>query len=255
MSQCNFEVFSWLRLIIDASYRLVGPRFEDILSGFLDSQHDISERGYPNYPERTLDSLHHLTTPTLPHFLALFTHPSVLFPPQNTSLLVVDSISTLFALAFPKMNEKVDNQQTPVKKSDAAQWAAGRRWAVMGDLILKLGKLAATRNIAVLLMSQTTTRIRSDTGAVLNPAILGTAWDSGISTRIVLYRDWIFQVTENSRNQGAYVPGVRFAGVMKAKGVSYEGVGKVITFKIEKVTLVYDNMATSLIGVEGSPGG
>lgn len=34
------------------------------------------------------------------------------------------------------------------------------------------------------------------------------------------------------------MPGVRFAGVTKAKGISYEGVGKVVTFMIEKVSLL-----------------
>ena len=71
---------------------------------------------------------------------------------------------------------------------------------------------------------------------MLHPAISGTAWDTGISTRIVLFRDWIFQASESGSSQGEYIPGVRFAGVFKAKGISYEGVGKVATFVIEEVS-------------------
>ena len=184
-----------------------------------------------------LANFHHFATPTLPHLLALLTHPSSSFPPVETSLIVVDSISTLFALAFPKTaGENATNQQNPAaKKSDAAHWASGRRWAVMGDLISKIGRLAATKNIAVLLTNQTTTRIRAETGAVLHPALSGSAWDTGISTRVVIFRDWMFQASEAASSQGEYVPGVRFAGVLKAKGILYEGVGKVATFVIEKV--------------------
>ena len=106
----------------------------------------------------------------------------------------------------------------------------------MGDLISKIGRLAATKNIAVLLTNQTTTRIRAETGAVLHPALSGSAWETGISTRVVIFRDWIFQASEAASSQGEYVPGVRFAGVLKAKGILYEGVGKAATFVIEKVS-------------------
>ena len=105
----------------------------------------------------------------------------------------------------------------------------------MGDLISKLGRLAVIRNIAFLLLGQTTTRVRSDTGAFLYPAISGTAWDSGISCRIVLFRDWLFQSNDaSSRRDHIYT--VRFAGMIKARGLTYEGTGRVAAFVIEKVT-------------------
>lgn len=104
----------------------------------------------------------------------------------------------------------------------------------MGDFINKVGKLAATRNIAILLVSQTTTRISADTGAVLHPAMASTAWDAAISTRIVLFRDWVFQTAEGP-SKGEVIPGVRFMGVVKAGGISYGGLGKVTSFTIEEV--------------------
>ena len=222
----------------DASYVLVGLNLKSFCSKF-----SISERQSARNvePDDCLDNFHHFTTPTLPHLLALLTHQAPSFPPQNTSLLVIDSISTLFALAFPKTTETSDTQQTPIKKSDAAQWAAGRRWAVMGDLISKIGRVAATRNIAVLLTSQSTTRIRSETRAILHPAVSGTAWDSGISSRIILYRDWLFRAKMDSSSQGDCVSRTRFAGVVKAKGVSHEGVGRMTTFTIDKVNHMLRN--------------
>lgn len=117
----------------------------------------------------------------------------------------------------------------------------------MGDFVTKVGTFAETKNIALLLTSQTSTRIRSETGAVLTPAISGTAWDTGVRTRVVLFRDWVFQTAEGPSSQGEYLPGVRFAGVVKAKGVGYEGVGKVVTFRIEEVETILLASAQSLI--------
>ena len=204
------------------------------------SNHPMSEEGPSSDPasvDEYLDKFHHFTTPSLPHLLALLAHQSSTFPPTNTSLIVVDSISTLFAQAFPKSVENTTNDPPSAKKSDAAQWASGRRWAVMGDIMSKFNKLAATGDVAILLTSQMTTRVRSETGAVMHPAISGTAWDAGISTRIVLFRDWIFEKSGNASSQGEYVPGARLAGVIKAKGCSSEGVGKVVVFTVEKVRI------------------
>lgn len=186
----------------------------------------------PESIDEYLKKFHHFAAPSLPYLLALLIHQSSDFPPIETSLIVIESISTLFSIAFPKTGEDTTSQQLSAKKNDAAQWASSRRWAVMGDFISKIGRLAATRNIAILLTSQMTAKIRPETGAVMHPAISGTAWDTGISTRIVVFRDWIFQ--DGAGSQGELVPGVRLAGITKAKGVSYEGVGKVVMFTIEQ---------------------
>ena len=218
----------------DASRQLVGQRLKEIIEQPRTSgTHSACSQCVS---KERLKNFHHFTTPTLPHLLALLTHQSTSFPPANTSLIVVDSVSTLFALAFPKLLENADMLQTPAKKSDAVQWAAGRRWAVMGEFMSKIGRLAATSNTAILLTSQATTRIKYETRAVLYPAISGNAWDNGIGARLVLFRDWLFQGPETPSSHGEYVPGVRFAGLIKAKGVTYEGVGKVITFTIEEVS-------------------
>ncbi|KAM0795108.1 P-loop containing nucleoside triphosphate hydrolase protein [Usnea florida] len=220
---------------VDSSSEIVGSRLMDILYGTFNTE----EHGKSNTVsvEECLERFHHFITPSLPYLLALLTHQTSDFPPEETTLIVVDSISTLFALAFPRTAENASSQQTPVKQGEAAQWASGRRWAVMGDLISKISRLAATKNIAVLLTSQMTTRIRSETGAVLQPAISGTAWDTGVSARIVIFRDWMFRASEDTSSQGEYIPGVRCAGLLKAKGMSYEGVGKVVTFVIENSCL------------------
>lgn len=232
-----------------ASFGLRGPRFKEILARSPPPEcENPPESLAHNRSDDLLGDFHHFTTPTLAHLLALLTHESQSFPPKGTGLIVIDSISTLFAAAFP--NDGFDRKQVPDKlKRDADQWASSRKLTFMSDFVSKLGKLATTKNIAVLFTSQTATRIRADTGATLNPAISGTAWDSGISARIVIFRDWFFQSAEVPGKDLEYLPEVRFAGVLKASGVSYEGLGRRVSFTIEKVCAIYKDSPLVLTGV------
>ena len=161
-------------------------------------------------------------------------HPLTSFPPDHTSIIVIDTISPLFATAFPRVIENFDNNQTPAKKHEAAQWAAGRRYAVMGDFVSRLGKLATIRNIAILLISQTTTKVRGEKAAILRPSITTKSWDEGISTRIVLFRDWISR--DCGASQKERPKAVRFAAVVKLGGALYDGMATATPFTIEKVT-------------------
>ena len=199
-----------------------------------------------------LDGLYHFTAPTLPHLLALVSHPTNCFPPPNSSLLVIDDISTLFNVAFRNAGEKGNDQQTPAKRGPASQWASGRRWAVMDNLISDLGRLAVTGNVAILLLSQMTTRIHEEARAMLRPAVTGNAWETGIATRIVLFRDWFFSSSEIS-SQVKFQPGVRFAGVTKVKSASSEGVGRLVAFQIVKHGLEEVSMEAADIKAHTSP--
>jgi hypothetical protein len=98
--------------------------------------------------------------------------------------------------------------------------------------------MAAINNIAVLLTSQTITRIRSGLGALLLPAISGSEWDNGISTQLVLFRDWPPRPNTQSNDDIDQWKGIRYAGLIKAKGVlaADDGsFGTVVPFSIEKV--------------------
>ena len=180
-----------------------------------------------------LNCLHYFFTPTLPHLLALLAHPSPSFSPDKTSLIVVDAVSPLFATAFPRAVEGLDGNQAPGKKNGALQWAASRRFSVMSDFLARLGKLAAMKNIAILLISQTTTKVKTEYGTVLRPALSTRAWDAGIHNRIVLFRDW--ENVQDQQGRENRTKAVRFAGVMKIANVAYEGLGKIVSFTIEQV--------------------
>lgn len=109
--------------------------------------------------ESTLDDassrFHYLQIPTLAHLLALFIHAHTAFPPKHTSLVVIDSITTVVDNTYPRnVDERIKN------KTEQSRWAAGRRYAVINDLIAALTKFAALHDVAVLVSCQTITRVR-----------------------------------------------------------------------------------------------
>ena len=217
---------------------MVGPRFRDILANYKSP----NTRDIPSSPSDTqsisdvAERFHHFTAPTLAHLLALTIHPTPTFPPLDCSLLVIDSVSTPFVTSYPRHdNRSIKADQKKSKKAEAAAWAASRKWAVMGDFAAKLSKFAAIRNFAVLMTSQTTTKIQNRIEAVLVPAITFKAWDACISSRIVLFRDWPHRDPINS-SQPHDLGSVRYATVLKVGGVSSDAAGKLVCFRIDTVS-------------------
>lgn len=186
-------------------------------------------------PDELQSHFHHCTAPTLAHLLALFVHPPTSFPPPHTSLVVIDSLSTLFDNAYPR---NADDRASR-NKNDQTRWAAGRRFAVINELISTLTRVAALHDIALLVLCQTITRIRAGSRALLVPAITGAEWDNGVSTRMVLFRDWVPGQGKLSNADAARLQKARFAGILKANGVILAdegGVGNVVPFTVERVS-------------------
>lgn len=213
----------------DAAAPLVVRRVEDALSALRqDSDVDVADHVLRS-------RFHHFMAPTLAHLLALFGHPPSSFPPSGTSLVVIDSLATLVDNAYPR--NVVD--RTSRNRNDQAKWAAGRKYAVINELISTLARIAAMHDIALLLTCQTITRIRSGSRALLVPAISGAEWENGVSTRLVLFRDWVPGQGKWSDADADNLRKARFIGVVKANGVTLadEGaVGNVVPFTIETVS-------------------
>lgn len=219
---------------VDATVPLVPRRLDEFLSVPRPVRNPAADLTSP--PSFSVDEVrshfHHYTTPTLAHLLAMFIHPQPSFPPLNTSLIVIDSLSTLFDNSYPRNPE----DRGPKNKNDAARWTAGRKFAVMNDLLSKLGKTAALHNIAILVTCQTITRIRTGSRALLLPAMTGIEWENGFSTRLVLFRDWLPAQGKGTCGDVDRLRHARFVGVVKANGVTLAdegGVGTVIPFTIE----------------------
>ncbi|KXS98955.1 hypothetical protein AC578_4983 [Pseudocercospora eumusae] len=144
------------------------------------------------------DCFHYLSVATLSHLLALILHPPPSFPPHGTTLLVLDDLNSLVDLDYPKLPF---NNGT---RTEQQKWQAGRRYAILGSLIKALNKLAAVHNLAVIVTTGCSSRMRTDEGlmAAIGPGIGGAEWENGIWSRTVVFRDF----------HG------RFAGVQKCQG-------------------------------------
>jgi len=154
----------------------------------------------------------------------------------------------------------MDANKSTGKKNEDLQWAQGRRWSVMGDFVSKVGKLAAMRNMAILLINQTTTKVKTESGAVLRPALSSKSWDNGINIRIALFRDWLQFGTKNqSEQEQEQVKDMRFACVLKVGSVTCQTLGRFVPFQIHEhclqqvQTTTENNEKTTVLPILSSP--
>jgi hypothetical protein len=99
--------------------------------------------------------------------------------------------------------------------------------------------MAALRDVALLVTCQTITRMRGTSRALLVPAISGVEWENGVSTRLVLFRDWVRQAKARDTADADKLLRARFAGLVKVNGTALAdegGVGSVVSFAIENVS-------------------
>jgi hypothetical protein len=171
-----------------------------------------------------LDDFIYFRAHTLAHLVALLARPPKGFPPPETNLLVVDSVSGLFPAYFPSSTELKD-QFAEGKIADKAhlQWLLSRKWNIASELATHLARLAA-RNIAVLAINQSHTKLQGEPHATLQPLLSGGAWEACVQTRIAVYRD---------------LPDERCADVEKRAGKSLteQEEDLSVTFCIESVCL------------------
>jgi hypothetical protein len=71
--------------------------------------------------------------------------------------------------------------------------------------------------------------MQAERGATLAPAINAAVWEQGMSTRLVLFRDWL--------HEGSETRGLHFVAIQKLNG---KGVGalleSVCAFKVDEVS-------------------
>jgi hypothetical protein len=96
------------------------------------------------------------------------------------------------------------------------------------SIMSALQKLAATRNCAVVVLSQCATKMHSERGATLTAAVNANVWEQGVSTRLVMFRDWVWQ--DNN------LTSVFLAGLQKLDGKAcQEVVENIVAFKVGSV--------------------
>lgn len=201
----------------------------------------LSEALGPDEFNDHLSNVHYYHTPTLSHLLALILHPPALFPAPSTGLLVIDGLHTLLDTAYPRNASSTSY----ASKTEAAKWSAGRRYSVLGTIVAALKKLAALHDLAIVVTTGCATRARpgSGLGAAMVPGVGGGEWDSGITHRLVLFRDMRSRrhasSSQNIRTQDV-CRSARYIGIQKLNGtnIAEDGEpGHVIPFEVGVVSL------------------
>lgn len=109
----------------DATQKIPGPRFAQILTSFKPIH---SSQGSPESSLASLLSRYtHFSTPTLAHLIALLSHFTSHRPPTNTSLIVIDSLSTLITAAFSREIDLLSTESKASKASPFIQNLADRK--------------------------------------------------------------------------------------------------------------------------------
>ncbi|THY93545.1 P-loop containing nucleoside triphosphate hydrolase protein [Aureobasidium pullulans] len=191
-----------------------------------------STHGHDSEKDSRLDRFHAYSTHTVAHLLALTLHPPQSFPPPGTALMVIDDLHAIFEVSYPRNRANTFTSH----KSEAARWAAGRRYGIMGTLVSALKKLAALNDMAIVVTTGCATRVRphSGLGAVLVPGMGGAEWEAGISNRLVMFRD--FKLGSWAQQQQD-PESARYVGLQKVNGVAFsdEGeTGQVVPFVVDK---------------------
>jgi hypothetical protein len=81
----------------------------------------------------------------------------------------------------------------------------------------------------VVILTESSTRSDLEHDTALTPAVMGSAWEQGISTRLLLFRDWV---------DGLESRALHFAAVKKLNGkTDSESVDHVSAFEMTQVGL------------------
>ena len=192
------------------------------------SDHDHhSAASSPQQPDPHIDLLlEHLTyleVNTLPRLLTIFAHPTAEFPSPRTTLIVVDDVSNIVSGSLIQNSKPSRNGQEPppAVKERLIRNAASRRFRIIETLASAMAKLAALRNLALVVLTNATTNLRNGQRASLRPALASQAWDSAIHARIMLYYDFSPPSQESSPESVWSIHGLtrmRYAEVQRLSG-------------------------------------
>ncbi|KKA30788.1 hypothetical protein TD95_004360 [Thielaviopsis punctulata] len=217
-------------------------------------------------PEFDLTSaeLAYYSCESLAQVIALIQRPNPALFPKDLTLFVIDGLATLINYTFPRPNGDTQKQFRGPKGIllrfsarpmfdvprqlitwHTAQSPAAKRLQVLQLIVSSLQKLAATRNCAVLVLSQCVTKMDAGRGASLAPAINGTVWEQAMATRLVFFKDWFWK--NDAKHEGRWqdpesFEEVVFVGVQKVQGKTMlDAMERMIGFHIQSTGLVAED--------------
>lgn len=180
---------------IDTSSNLVRSRLFELIWKQRAPSNEESATANPLQSQFTEEDilggrLNYLRVNSLPHLLALVVHPLPSFPQSNTALVVIDGLANLIlsqaspAPSINNSNRTAEHGDTLMKK------AAARRKTLSSSVAVGLSKLAAAKNIAVVILEGVSSVRKDGQKAILQPSLSSPQWNFQISTRIALYRNF-----------------------------------------------------------------
>ncbi|TPX22503.1 hypothetical protein DIZ76_014375 [Coccidioides immitis] len=200
-----------------------GPMCVSRLESLLHGKENVTEDGPSQATGRKshlLQRLLHFHPLSLAHLVALVSHPPRGFPPENTGLIVIDSISCLFAAEFrPRLPKRL--RETKLSRTEQAKLDKESRlyFNLIGSLVSDLRRLAVRFNCAVVVINEMASRFKPSTRPMLHEVISGFTWDAGVTTRVLLYWHWLpWEMRETTKGKG-----VRIAEVQKVGGMTLMG--------------------------------
>lgn len=191
---------------IDTSSRVPGSRLRELLRSADKSQLDDhnSDEGDVNDDIDGTKRFDSFEIRSLPHLVAVFNGPPTELISGHTCLLIIDSISNAVTNGLPS-SEHVTSSLRPqdftgrMSKEEIVQRAAAQRRAtILGGISSALARLAASRNLAVVVLDKVSTSRRNGAKiAMLRPTLDTQQWTESVSTRIALYRDFWHEIESN----------------------------------------------------------
>lgn len=180
-------------LWINTGSPLVQRRFRQLVVGYEPPNNltqDTPSAPNTNTNTSLAQKFTYLEAHTLPRLLTLFLHPTRSLPSPNTCLIVVDDLSNLLLGSFSRNARNLKPAAPAAIKEKLEKRAAGRRFQIIESLGAAMSKMAAIRNIAILVLTNATISLKKGQKATLKPALSSQAWDAAVHTRIMLYRDF-----------------------------------------------------------------
>ncbi|KAK2021973.1 P-loop containing nucleoside triphosphate hydrolase protein [Colletotrichum zoysiae] len=228
---------------VDCAYSVCGQRLNAVIEA-VEQTRPSTDDG-PGKPSS--DNLAHYSCPSLPHLIALLCRPTAATLPAKTALVIIDSLSALVNHAFPKASD--GRKGPPQGKGFLGPGLSAKRLQALQYMASALQKLAATRDCAVVVLSQCATRMQLERSATLIPSINAGIWEQGMSTRVVLFRDWVWKDGRPST--------VSFAGVQKLDGkAGPDMMQNAAAFRVEATGVVgvhYDTSQPSVLVSSNGP--
>jgi len=222
---------------IDTGSPLVPRRFRAMMAAYRMSE-DLEPPSSP--PEsrprkQVLEKLSYFSAQSLPKLLTLFLHPTAIFPPPQTALIIVDDLSNLILSSFPHSSRLKTAALENGLAEKLAKKATNRKWTIVADLASAMSKMAALKSIAVVALNQTATSMKGGRKAALKPALSTPGWDAAVRTRILLYRDFLpANLAENLSRKEAKGGRWRFAQIVKSGGREVLSTIGPVAFVIER---------------------